>query len=135
MKINITSRKFKAKDSLKEHINEEVNSLEKFSDDHLGMMPLEWAIRTAKYKEISPRIIERMLGYWNDYIPEGPYDKSIDKEIIPLLANHNRKISKRQQRLAQKPQWASSRIAENNLQMWFTLADGSQLNITTKAYA
>ena len=33
MKINITSRKFKAKDSLKEHINEEVNSLEKFSDD------------------------------------------------------------------------------------------------------
>jgi putative sigma-54 modulation protein len=33
MNINITSRKFKAKDSLKDHIKEEVNSLEKFSDD------------------------------------------------------------------------------------------------------
>jgi len=32
MNINITSRKFKAKDTLKEFIREEVKSLEKFSD-------------------------------------------------------------------------------------------------------
>ncbi len=32
MNINITSRKFKAKDSLKEFINEEVNGLEKYYD-------------------------------------------------------------------------------------------------------
>ena len=33
MNINITSRKFKAKDSLKDHITSEVNSLTKFNDD------------------------------------------------------------------------------------------------------
>ncbi|MBL1211955.1 MAG: ribosome-associated translation inhibitor RaiA [Ignavibacteriae bacterium] len=33
MNINITSRKFKAKDSLKDHINAEVNALTKFNDD------------------------------------------------------------------------------------------------------
>ena len=33
MNIQITSRKFKARDSLKEFINDEVKSLEKFYDD------------------------------------------------------------------------------------------------------
>ena len=33
MNINITSRKFKAKESLKEFINDEINSLRKFNDD------------------------------------------------------------------------------------------------------
>ncbi|VAX22910.1 hypothetical protein MNBD_IGNAVI01-702 [hydrothermal vent metagenome] len=37
MNINITSRKFKAKDSLKEFINKEVRSLERFSDDILDV--------------------------------------------------------------------------------------------------
>lgn len=37
MNINITSRKFKAKDSLKEFINTEVKSLEKFSDNILDV--------------------------------------------------------------------------------------------------
>lgn len=33
MKIQITSRKFKARDTLKEYIEQQVKSLEKFSDD------------------------------------------------------------------------------------------------------
>ena len=37
MNINITSRKFKAKDSLKEFISKEVKSLERFSDDILDV--------------------------------------------------------------------------------------------------
>jgi len=37
MNINITSRKFKAKDSLKEFISKEVRSLERFSDDILDV--------------------------------------------------------------------------------------------------
>ena len=37
MNINITSRKFKAKDSLKEFISKEVKSLEKFSDNILDV--------------------------------------------------------------------------------------------------
>ncbi len=37
MNINITSRKFKAKDSLKEFINKEVKSLERFSDEILDV--------------------------------------------------------------------------------------------------
>ncbi|MEN8191799.1 MAG: ribosome-associated translation inhibitor RaiA [Bacteroidota bacterium] len=37
MNVNITSRKFKAKDSLKEFIHEEVKSLEKFSDNILDV--------------------------------------------------------------------------------------------------
>ena len=35
MNINITSRKFKAKDSLKEFIEEEIKSLDRFNDDIL----------------------------------------------------------------------------------------------------
>jgi ribosome hibernation promoting factor len=37
MNINITSRKFKAKDSLKEFITDEINSLEKFHDGILDV--------------------------------------------------------------------------------------------------
>jgi len=37
MNINITSRKFKAKDSLKDLITDEVKSLEKFNDDILDV--------------------------------------------------------------------------------------------------
>lgn len=37
MNINITSRKFKAKNSLKEFINDEINSLEKFHDGILDV--------------------------------------------------------------------------------------------------
>ena len=37
MDIKITSRKFKAKDTLKEFINEEVKSLEKFNDSILDV--------------------------------------------------------------------------------------------------
>ena len=37
MNINITSRKFKAKESLKESIKNEVKSLEKFSDNILDV--------------------------------------------------------------------------------------------------
>ncbi|MCK5087400.1 MAG: ribosome-associated translation inhibitor RaiA [Melioribacteraceae bacterium] len=37
MNINITSRKFKAKDSLKDLITAEVKSLEKFNDDILDV--------------------------------------------------------------------------------------------------
>jgi ribosomal subunit interface protein len=37
MNINITSRKFKAKDSLKEHINKEIKGLEKFYDNILDV--------------------------------------------------------------------------------------------------
>lgn len=37
MNINITSRKFKAKDSLKEFITDEINSLEKFHDGILDI--------------------------------------------------------------------------------------------------
>ena len=35
MNIQITSRKFRAKDSLKEHINKEMKGLEKYNDDIL----------------------------------------------------------------------------------------------------
>lgn len=35
MNINITSRKFKAKDSLKDYIEEEIKALHKFNDDIL----------------------------------------------------------------------------------------------------
>ncbi len=35
MNIQITSRKFRAKDSLKDHIKSELHSLEKFSDNIL----------------------------------------------------------------------------------------------------
>lgn len=106
--------------------------LDKFSDDHLGLMPLEWAIRTASIEKISPKIIERILGYWNDYVPDGPYDKSLGSEIIQLLENHNRRISKRKEWIVKKPQWTSTNIAEHNLKMWFSFADKSKLNVTTK---
>ncbi len=61
MNINITSRKFKAKDSLKSYISAEVKNLQKFSSDILDadvtlhFTHLKDSIKTAEIKLKLPR--------------------------------------------------------------------------------
>ena len=65
MNINITARKFKAKDSLKEFINEEVKSLEKFHDGILDVDVVLSYIHdkdSIKTAEISVKITGKTLN-------------------------------------------------------------------------
>lgn len=64
MNVNITARKFKARESLKEFINEEVKSLSKFNDDIISadvILSFQNSRDSVKKAEISLHIPKQTL--------------------------------------------------------------------------
>ena len=98
MNIKITSRKFKAKDSLKELINKEVKSLEKFHDGiqdvHVVLSYIhdKDSIKTA---EVSVKITGKILNVSED---SEEFSKSatiaLDKLKRQLIKEKSKRISK-----------------------------------------
>jgi putative sigma-54 modulation protein len=65
MKINITARKFKARASLKEFIEAEVSSLEKFSDDIISVdviLSFQNSKDSIKVAEVIAKIPKQLLS-------------------------------------------------------------------------
>ncbi|QQS37956.1 MAG: ribosome-associated translation inhibitor RaiA [Ignavibacteriales bacterium] len=65
MKINITARKFKARDTLKEFIEAEVSSLEKFSDEIISVdviLSFQNSKDSIKSAEIIAKVPKQVLS-------------------------------------------------------------------------
>ena len=85
MNVNITSRKFKAKDSLKDFIKDELKSLEKYNDDILEanvVLSFLHPKDSIKTTEITIKIPGKTLSSSDS--SEG-FEKSITKAIEKLV--------------------------------------------------
>jgi len=98
MNINITSRKFKAKETLKEFINEEVKSLEKFHDGILDIDVILSYIHekdSIKTAELIVNIPSKSLTISEDSEDfEKSVSASVDKMKRLLKKEKSKKISK-----------------------------------------
>lgn len=98
MNINITSRKFKAKETLKEFINEEVKSLEKFHDGILDIDVILSYIHekdSIKTAELIVNIPGKSLTISEDSEDfEKSVSASVDKMKRLLKKEKSKKISK-----------------------------------------
>ena len=95
MNINITARKFKAKDSLKEFINEEVKSLEKFHDGILDVDVVLSYIHdkdSIKTAEVSVKITGKTL---NISAESEEFSKSVSIVLDKLKRQLKKEKSKR----------------------------------------
>lgn len=85
MNIQITSRKFKAKDSLKDYIKEEIKKLERFYDSVidvnvvLSFTHLTDSIKTA---ELTVKIPGKVISVSSD---SGEFEKSVDASIEKVI--------------------------------------------------
>lgn len=69
MKVNITSRKFKARESLKDFIESEVSGLEKFSDDIISVdviLSFQNAKESIKSAELIVKVPKQILSATDD---------------------------------------------------------------------
>lgn len=84
MNVQITSRKFKAKDSLKTQINEELKKLEKFNTDILDAN----VILSYTHLKDSLKTVEIILGVpgktFSAEETSDEYSKALSKTIIKL---------------------------------------------------
>lgn len=98
MNINITSRKFKAKETLKEFINEEIKSLEKFHDGILDIDVILSYIHekdSIKTAELIVNIPGKSLTISEDSEDfEKSVSASVDKMKRLLKKEKSKKISK-----------------------------------------
>ncbi len=95
MNVNITSRKFKAKDSLKDFIKDELKSLEKYNDDILEanvVLSFLHPKDSLKTTEITLKIPGKILTASDS--SEG-FEKSVTKAIEKLTIQIKKLKSKR----------------------------------------
>lgn len=95
MNINITARKFRAKDSLKDFISSELKTLEKFNSDILeanvilSYMHMKDSIKTA---EINLQVPGKVISASED---SEDFNKSVDLAIVKLTKQLKKLKTKR----------------------------------------
>ena len=81
MKVNITARKFKARETLKEFIESEVASLEKFSDDIISVdviLSFQNSKESIKSAEIIVKVPKQILSATDD---SDDFQKSVSAAV------------------------------------------------------
>jgi len=99
MNINITSRKFKARESLKTFISDEVNSLLKYNDDILDadvILSFQSSKDSIKVAEITLRIPGQSL-IATDITDD--FEKSVSSTVEKLISQLKKIKSKRATRI------------------------------------
>ena len=99
MNINITSRKFKARESLKTFISDEVNSLLKYNDDILDadvILSFQSSKDSIKVAEITLRIPGQSL-IATDITDD--FEKSVSSTVGKLISQLKKIKSKRATRI------------------------------------
>jgi len=102
MEIKITSRKFKAKDTLKEFINEEVKSLERFSDSIISadvVLSYLHSKDSIKIAEVSLSVPGKILLVTEE---SDEFSKSITKSVDKLKRQLKKVKSKRNPKTVKK---------------------------------
>ena len=90
MNIKITSRKFRAKDSLKEYIKEEIKSLEKFNDQIMDAS----VILSYTHPKDSIKSVEIVLQIPGKVITVTDSTEEFEKSISGALAKLIRQLQK-----------------------------------------
>lgn len=101
MKINITARKFKARDTLKEFIEAEVSALEKFSDEITSVdviLSFQNSKDSIKSAEIIAKIPKQILSATED---SDDFQKSISK-AVEKIARQLKKVKTKKRPVREK---------------------------------
>lgn len=94
MKINITARKFKARDTLKEFIKDEVSSLERFADDIIEaevILSFQNQKESVKIAELIVRVPEHTLTATYESEDFEPSVRKCTEKIITQLKKRKTK--------------------------------------------